>query len=158
MPILPNAREAFRESAGEYSPGIFERSTRLAKVTIAFGALMIVLGIAGFVATGSEHYTALIPTWFGIALGIAGGVALNPKLRMHAMHGAAMIGLLGLFGTISGVIKLIKWGFGTEPARPAAAISQSIMAILCAIFVALCVNSFIAARRARQSAPGFPVQ
>lgn len=131
--------------------GSSKRSMSLAKVTIAFGVLMIILGIAGFVATGAEHKTALIPAFAGALLGAAGFVALNPNLRKHAMHGAATIALLGFFGTISGVIKLIKWGLGTEPARPAAVVSQAIMAVLCAIFVALCINSFIAARRSRQA-------
>ena len=38
---------------------------------------------------------------------------------------------------------------GGEVQRPAAAVSQSIMAMLMGIFVGLCVRSFIEARRAR---------
>ena len=40
---------------------------------------------------------------------------------------------------------------GQEVARPAAVISQSIMGALTAVFVALCVKSFIDARKARQA-------
>jgi hypothetical protein len=40
---------------------------------------------------------------------------------------------------------------GQEVARPAAVISQSIMGALTAVFVALCVKSFIDARKARQT-------
>jgi hypothetical protein len=127
----------------------------LAKISIAFGGLLILLGIIGFVATGSEHYTALIPAAAGMLLEVCGALALNPKLRMHAMHGAAMIGVLGFAGTIPGLISAIKWLAGTAPARPAAVVSQVIMCALCALFVALCVKSFIDARRNRE-AQGFP--
>ena len=122
-----------------------------------FGGMLILLGVFGFVLTGSEHYTALIPAYAGIAFVLLGGLALNPNRRMHAMHAAVLIGLLGFFGTIPGVVKAIRWIGGTVPARPPATISQAIMCGLCLIFVALCVNSFIQVRRNRsklsQSSP-----
>ncbi len=40
----------------------------MARVTIVFGVLLIVLGLVGYLGTGSVHPTALIPTWFGLAL------------------------------------------------------------------------------------------
>ena len=33
----------------------------MAKVTLVFAALLIALGLVGFLGTGSTHYTALIP-------------------------------------------------------------------------------------------------
>lgn len=42
----------------------------MAKVSLIFAALMIALGLAGFLGTGSQHPTALIPAGFGVALGI----------------------------------------------------------------------------------------
>jgi len=126
-------------------------------VTIVLGGLLTALGIVGFVMTGSQHFTALIPAIAGTLLEICGGLALNPKLRMHAMHGAVMIGLLGFLGTIPGLIKLARWVGGTAPERTTAVVSQSIMAGLCFVYVILCVRSFISARRARQAAQGFPV-
>ena len=60
----------------------------MAKVTIVFGVLLMALGLIGFFGTGSIHYTALIPTWFGLALGAGGFLAISPsesrrKLLMH---------------------------------------------------------------------------
>jgi fucose 4-O-acetylase-like acetyltransferase len=122
----------------------------VAKVTIAFGILLIILGIVGFVETGSQHPTALIPTYFGIVFGILGLlVTFKPTTKKHAMHAAATLALLGFLGTITGLIKSIQWLAGTAPARPAAVISQSIMAVMCVIFVLLCVRSFINARKNR---------
>ena len=38
----------------------------MAKLTIGFGVLLVLLGIAGFVYTGSTHPTALIPCVIGL--------------------------------------------------------------------------------------------
>jgi hypothetical protein len=124
----------------------------MAKITIIFGVLLILLGVIGFVATGSSHMTALIPAAFGVLLAALGAVAqAKPNLRMHIMHAAVLVGLLGFFGTIPGVIKLIKWAGGTAPTagREAAAVAQSVMAVLMVVFVAMCVRSFIEARKNR---------
>jgi hypothetical protein len=127
------------------------------KVAIAFGGLFFLLGIVGFVMTGSQHPTALIPAALGAvleALGVA--TMLRPDLRKHLMHVAAVVGLLGFLGTIGGLIAGIRWLAGTTPENPAAVASKSAMCILSLIFVLLCVNSFIQARRNRQAAPAAP--
>jgi hypothetical protein len=125
----------------------------MAKVTIGFGIVLIILGAAGYaytLSTPNPSMTALIPAFLGVVfcgLGI-GGIS-KPAANKHFMHGAAVLALLGVFGTARGVVGLVQWGLGTEPARPAAVVVQSIMCLLCAIFIGLCVRSFIAARRAR---------
>jgi hypothetical protein len=68
---------------------------------------------------------------------------------MHAMHAAATLALVGFLAMIPGLVKLARWAGGTVPARPAAVVSQSIMAGLMLVFLVLCVRSFINARRAR---------
>jgi hypothetical protein len=122
----------------------------LAGTSIAFGAVLIVLGVAGYVGSGAASITALIPAIFGALLVAFGALARNEKMRMHAMHGAVLVGLLGFLGSASGLLKLPALLSGGEVARPAAVISQSVMAILMLLFVGLCVRSFIEARRARR--------
>ena len=77
----------------------------MAKVTIVFGVLLIALGLVGFFGTGSTHPTALIPTWFGLALGIGGILAISPSesRRKLFMHINVTIGLLGLIGAAAEV-------------------------------------------------------
>ena len=127
-------------------------------MTIVFGVLLIVLGVIAFVATGAEHKTALIPSGFGAVLAALGALATaKPNLRMHVMHGAVLVGILGFAGSVGGAVKLLKWAGGTEPERRPAVIAQTIMAVLMVAFVALCVKSFIAARKARRAdLPGTP--
>jgi hypothetical protein len=126
----------------------------MAKLTIGVGVVLVLLGVVGYFGTGRQSWTALIPALFGIAFLVVGGIALNPDRRKHAMHAAAALGVLGLAGSIPGVIKAVRWLGGNEPARPAAVISQTIMALVTLAFIVMCVRSFIAARRAR----AFPAQ
>jgi hypothetical protein len=131
----------------------------LARITTVFGALLIVLGLAAYFVMqepGHRSITAMIPAFFGLPLLVLGLIAqAKPGSRKHTMHAAAMLGVLGFLGTVPGVIKAIKWMGGTVPARPAAVQVQVIMCVMCGAFVAMCVRSFIEARKARQA--GFPV-
>ena len=113
---------------------------------------LILLGIFGFIATGSQHYTALIPTWIGILLGFLGLLANSPdpKRRMLFMHIAVTVGLLSCIATFyGGVVSYIQMIMGKSFPYPAAVESKAIMSLLMLVFVILCVRSFIAARRAR---------
>lgn len=120
------------------------------KLTLIFGILLVLLGIGSYAATGGASWTALIPAlFFGLPLLICGFLARREKLRMHAMHVAALVGLLGVLGGLG--MSLPKILSGSELDR-LAIWSQFTMGILSLLFVAACVNSFIQARRQRQSA------
>jgi hypothetical protein len=119
----------------------------LANKTIGIGVALILLGLIGYFATGAVSVTALIPAFFGIVLALLGWLARDDKRRKLVMHIAVVVGLLGFAGSVSGIPKLIRMLGGAEIARPAAAVSQSVMAVLTGIFVVLCVKSFIDARR-----------
>lgn len=120
----------------------------MSNLTIGYGALLVALGVGGFVATGAKHKTALIPAGFGVvALGL-GALAKQEKRHMHAMRGSALLGLLGFVGSARGLSKLPVLLSGGDVERPAAVVAQSLMALLSAGFVALCIPSFVAARRA----------
>lgn len=109
----------------------------------------MILGIIGYVGSGMASLTALIPAGFGLLLLILGMVARDPGKRKHAMHFAAMLGLLGFAGTAGGLMKAFRLFGGEDVDRPNAVIAQAVMAILMLVFVAICVRSFIQARRSR---------
>jgi hypothetical protein len=67
---------------------------------------------------------------------------------MHAMHFAALVGLVGCVMPLFMAIK--KLASGEEYHRVAIG-GQIAMGIISGLFVALCVRSFILARRARKS-------
>ena len=122
----------------------------MAKVTLIFAALLIVLGLAGFFYTGSIHPTALIPTWFGLALGLFGLLAISPNAgrRKLFMHINVTIGLLGFIGAVIVAIQgYVSAASAGKPPDMIALESKLTMAGLLLIYVLLCVRSFIAARR-----------
>lgn len=126
----------------------------MAKLTIFFGVALIVLGVWGFVATGSTHHTALIPTWFGLALAVSGLLARSEdeKRRMLWMHVAVTVGLLGFLSAAARAIIVLVRAHGAPPVYPIAVEDQIAMAVICLVFVLLCVRSFIAVRRSRKIA------
>jgi hypothetical protein len=127
------------------------RNVTVPHISVIFGLLLIALGVGGFVGTGSEHLTALIPAGFGLALALLGVVALKDSLRKHAMHLAAMVGLIGAVGGAVMVVLPLVTGTGIQ--RPVAYSCQAALTVLCLVFVGLCVNSFVQARRRRAAAP-----
>ncbi len=118
--------------------------TAMASTTILFGAMLTLLGGAGYFLTGAVSPTALIPAWFGLPLVALGYMSRSEAMRKHAMHAAATIALVGCGGAVFSLLR--------TPAGPSSAMatfSQAAMVLLTAVFVGLCVKSFRDARRAR---------
>ncbi len=122
--------------------------TAMSSTTILFGVLLTLLGLAGYVLTGASSPTALIPAIFGLLLLALGLLARSEPMRKHAMHAAATVALLGCGGAL---FSLMRTPAG--PRSPMAVSSQTAMVILTAVFVGLCVKSFIDVRRARTGKP-----
>lgn len=127
-------------------------------VSVVFGLLLIALGIwgrwggdlglwqpLGFAPPKELSGTALIPAYVGAALLVLGLVAFKESLLKHAMHGAAMFGLLGFLAAAGRLL-------ATGNVHGVGGASLLAMTLLCAVFVALCINSFIQARRRRRAA------
>lgn len=124
------------------------------KVTIVFGLLLC--GLSAAVLLIKQEFkmgTWLIPSAVGLPLILLGLVAAKSAAsRMHVMHAAVTIALLGgLVALVQGIRQVIGLLFQDKPILPLAAGMIWAMTLLCFIFVGLCVQSFIAARKARQS-------
>jgi hypothetical protein len=121
----------------------------MAKLTIVFGVVLVLIGGAGVWLIGAGFHPAI----FGLVLILCGVLANteNAKRRMLWMHIAVTIGLLGfLVPGIMSVVALVKaHSAGVALAKPGMIDEQLIVAGVCLVFVALCVRSFIAARRSR---------
>jgi hypothetical protein len=124
----------------------------MARVSVVFGVVLIALGLVSYFGTGSQHPTALIPAWFGLALGVFGYMAMSPNesRRKLFMHINVTIGLLGFLGAAGRAIS--SYGkarsAGVDPDKIALA-AQGAMAGLLLVYVVMCVKSFIDARRER---------
>ena len=113
--------------------------------TRLFGMLLIVLGVASYTLTGRTSVTALIPAFFGALFLVCALIARKESARKHAMHAAVALGLLG---AIAPLVRAIPAALNGNAAKPAVMAEFAMSAIL-AVYVALGVRSFIAARKAR---------
>ena len=123
----------------------------MAKLTITFGIVLILLGIFGYVASPLHSPTALIPSIVGIILALLGGLASteDARKRMLHMHIAVTVGLLGFLGTAKSIWDYIQMLRGVQFPHPIAVEEKAAMSVVLLVFVILCVRSFITARRAR---------
>ncbi|MFN5322145.1 MAG: hypothetical protein ACK5D7_11795 [Planctomycetota bacterium] len=151
----------------------------MAKWAIGFGLLLTALGLVGYfgsdpavitaepapaaaaaegaaaadggaaaVKTGRSK-TALIPSVFGLLLLICGTLGLDERLRKHAMHAAATVGLVGFLAAGARLVSKMGDVLSGNISRPMWFII--LMSVLCLAYVLLSVRSFIQARRARNS-------
>ena len=126
-----------------------DEETVMAKLTIVFGVLLVVVSLGFWVAMGRVDSAALHPAGLGVLLVLCGALANteNSKRRMLWMHLAVTVGLVGFLITgVRAVIQVVK---GTTAVNPAAFEERAVVALICLLFVALCVRSFISARRSR---------
>jgi hypothetical protein len=119
--------------------------------TKLLGVALLVIGVGGYVLTGTESVTALIPAFIGLpvlALGLLAGRAQpGAGQHRHAIHAALVLALLGLLGTLMNVAELPALLGGGPVERPAAVVSSSLTALCCALYLVAGVRSFAAARR-----------
>ena len=125
------------------------RPMNMPRIIFIFAVIFVLLGIGAYLVTGAQSWTALIPTIFGLLLALAGGFSL--KSLKHGGHVAALLGVVGFLGTAKSLIKVPALFTGTHVERPAAVATQAVMAVLCIVFIALCVKSFIDARRGKKA-------
>jgi hypothetical protein len=125
-------------------------------LSVMFGVVLTALGLVAYfnpapLGVGKDglpatpgHPSALSPVGVGVILIVAGVAAMAaPGSRKHAMHVAAAVALLG---TVGGLVPVVLRKFDFQEVAVKVGLG---MAVLSAIFLALCVNSFVRARRAR---------
>ena len=114
--------------------------SNLPTIALNVGFLLIVQGVAFYFGTETSSITALIPAGVGVLLALLGLLAYRESARKHAAHAAALVAALGLLAAIGRMASA-----GLSWSAPSA--SLIFMIILCGGFLALCVKSFLEARR-----------
>lgn len=118
-------------------------------LTATIGALLMVVGVGGYVLTHMVSRTALIPAAIGAVLLLLAAWGRQQRTHRHAMHAAMLVALLGLAGSARGLVQLPSLLAGGQASRPAAVYAQSITAIALLVLLAMGIRSFVAARRLR---------
>ena len=120
----------------------------MAKITLVFSIVYILMGLLSYILSGKASMTALIPSFFGVFYGVFAGLSLwKPTLNKHMLHASMTLTILALGGTFKGFMNLIKWLSGETIERLLAVQVQGAFFILSAVLLGLGINSFIQARK-----------
>jgi hypothetical protein len=119
----------------------------MAKTSQLVGAILMVLGVGGYVLSGMASPTALIPAFFGMVISGLGYYGRHEHTRKTAMHLAMGVALVGILGSARGLMGLPAVLSGGDVERPVAVISQSVMAVVLIWYLFMGIQSFRAARR-----------
>ena len=109
-------------------------------VGIAYGSILILLGLGGWFGSGRASLTALIPCGFGLPVVVLAGLAATQTERAQGfMIVVLVITALGVLGNIRGLIKLKTMLSGGTVDRPQAVIAQSVMGILSLVILIILI-------------------
>ena len=123
----------------------------MAMLTIAFGALLILMGLSAYFGATGTSAAALYPAVVGLLLVVCGVLALKESRRMHATHAAVLVALAGAI--ISGwraARNMVAIFSDTSQVDMSAMFAGLTMFVVCTGYILLCVRSFIRARRLRK--------
>lgn len=119
--------------------------------TIAFGLILLVASLATYAAADAPDNKALLPAFLGLLV-LACGVAslIKKDLRMHLMHAAVLLALVGVIVPLWPLYKFLAKNLeGDEGLRN---IGIIVTMFASALYIYAAVQSFVAARRKRKIA------
>ena len=113
----------------------------MANLTIGYGVMMIIWGIAASVLSGSNSFTSYIPSVMGVFLVIPGILTnMQPEKKKLWMHVAVLVGALCALG---GTRFFMVMSDGINYASA----SMLMLFVTGSIYTYLCVQSFKHARK-----------
>ena len=101
----------------------------MARLTLGFGALLIVVGVGAYLGTGGESVTALIPAFAGIPMLAAGYLQTIQGWETRGAYAALALAVILALGTVRGVSALADGSVTT------ASVVNTILLVLSLIFL-----------------------
>lgn len=103
--------------------------------------VLVAVGLIGYFASDSRHWTALLPAILGALLVVLAFLAMRSETNnRHFMHAAMLVALLGIGGTLPRAMRIGDGG--------SAAVVSLITAIVLVAYLVFGIRSFRNARRA----------
>ena len=112
------------------------RRDTITNLITGFGILLVVVGVVAYIVTKADSITALIPTFIGIPMLIAGYATTRPKFRVWGLWGAIALAVLMIIGSARGITSFIN-GISGKGDIGGAAWLQVGLVTLCLIFLVL---------------------
>ena len=88
----------------------------MGKLTLGFGAVLVLIGVVTYFATGGASVTAMIPAFIGLPVLLAGFLITRPGTRSFGLYLAIALALLMALGTLRGVSGLFGGEISTATA------------------------------------------
>lgn len=113
---------------------------------IILGAALVVLGVGSWVITDFASITALIPAVFGILIVGFASVGRETDRERLAVYGIAVLGALGVLGSLRAVPDMLAFATGEEVDSAVAVASQGLMILFGLALVAVAARAVLADR------------
>lgn len=78
------------------------------RITLLFGAALVLIAVVTYLAFGADDLTALIPALIGVPMILAGLAMGNPGMRLYGLYAAAGLAILMAMGSLRGVMGLFR--------------------------------------------------
>ncbi len=123
----------------------------MARLTIVFGVLLIVVSAGAAYLAGPGHKGMLHPAGLGVLLVVCGALGWTNDLKRRAlwMHIAVLVCLIGVGFGLKGAIQVFQLAHNADLPNPIGIEERALVCLISLIFVAFCVRNFIENRRAR---------
>ena len=119
-----------------------------ARVSVIYGAILVVFAVLISLISGSESLTSYIPAMLGLPILVLGLMAVwAPSKQKLVMHINVVIGLLIFLAGLSVIPSLVS-GVNLSTSLWAN-VSKLFMSLTGALYLTICVKSFIFIRRKR---------
>lgn len=117
----------------------------MSRISMITGIALIVLGVVVSFASASKSVTSYIPSFFGVAYVACAAISVKwPAANKHVMHGAALISVLAILGSLGSLVGRGSTGW--------AMFAQLGTTIIAGVFLFFAIRSFRAVRKARERA------
>jgi hypothetical protein len=109
----------------------------LVTVIRGVGAVLLVIGIGAYVATGAASATALAPAVPGLILLVLGLLAGDEQRRPGMVTAALIVAGFGVLASLMPLAELPALLTGGDVERPAAVLTSAVMAVLCLVVLVM---------------------
>jgi hypothetical protein len=113
----------------------------MGRLTVVFGAALVLVGIVGYAASGAASVTALIPAFVGGPMVVAGLLMARPSTRSFGFYSAIVLAGIMALGSLRGVAGLLGGDFSGP------ALIQLALFLASAGFVVFAARKALAGRR-----------
>ena len=111
------------------------------RLGIVLGIALVLLGVGAYALSDFVSITALIPTFFGVLVGILSVVGYRRRDRQRlAAIGIGLLAVLGVLGSTRGIPDILALLTGGAVDSPIAAVSQGAMIAVCLVLLATVIQ------------------